>query len=169
MHGMNILPRDVYNHSNIYMLFMSSHTSTWDGIRHVYGRDLIASDIALSQVLSMFPKIIEVAISGFSDGATYALNLGLTNPELFSCILAWSPGFIINSTNTSLNDPCFILPKVFISHGIDDNVMNIQRCSHSIVKILRSRHIDVMFKEFQGEHEIPRDIAIEALQYWIFL
>ena len=34
-----------------------------------------------------------VAVGGFSDGASYALSLGLTNGDLFTHVLAFSPGF----------------------------------------------------------------------------
>jgi predicted esterase len=35
-----------------------------------------------------------ICCSGFSDGASYALSLGLSNGDLFSHILAFSPGFM---------------------------------------------------------------------------
>ncbi len=35
-----------------------------------------------------------VGIGGFSDGASYALSLGLTNGDLFTHVLAFSPGFM---------------------------------------------------------------------------
>jgi phospholipase/carboxylesterase len=35
-----------------------------------------------------------VALGGFSDGASYALSLDLTNGDLFASLIAFSPGFI---------------------------------------------------------------------------
>ena len=35
-----------------------------------------------------------LAVGGVSDGASYALSLGLTNGDLFKQILAFSPGFL---------------------------------------------------------------------------
>jgi phospholipase/carboxylesterase len=35
-----------------------------------------------------------LGIAGFSDGASYALSLGLPNGDLFSHIIAFSPGFM---------------------------------------------------------------------------
>lgn len=36
----------------------------------------------------------QCSIGGFSDGASYALSIGTTNGELFSHIVAFSPGFM---------------------------------------------------------------------------
>ena len=35
-----------------------------------------------------------LAIGGFSDGASYALGLGLANGDFFRDVLAFSPGFV---------------------------------------------------------------------------
>ncbi|MGZ4788523.1 MAG: hypothetical protein ACXVZX_08375 [Terriglobales bacterium] len=35
-----------------------------------------------------------IAIGGFSDGASYALTIGITNGRLFTHIVAFSPGFM---------------------------------------------------------------------------
>jgi predicted esterase len=35
-----------------------------------------------------------VGLGGFSDGASYALSLGVANGDLFSHIIAFSPGFM---------------------------------------------------------------------------
>ncbi len=34
-----------------------------------------------------------IALGGFSNGASYALSLGVYNGDLFSALLAFSPGF----------------------------------------------------------------------------
>jgi poly(3-hydroxybutyrate) depolymerase len=35
-----------------------------------------------------------ICVSGFSDGASYALSLGLANGDLFTHVAAFSPGFM---------------------------------------------------------------------------
>ena len=63
-----------------------------------------------------------VTVCGFSDGASYALSIGLANGDLFGHVLAWSPGFVA--------PPEFVgRPRVFVSHGTDDRVLPIDRCS----------------------------------------
>ena len=58
-------------------------------------------------------------------GASYALSVGLTNGDLFSDILAFSPGFMAPAVRHGA-------PNIFISHGTQDTVLPIDRCSRRI-------------------------------------
>ena len=44
-----------------------------------------------------------LAIGGFSDGASYALSLGLANGDVFSFVIAFSPGFIVSGSGACEN------------------------------------------------------------------
>ncbi len=57
-------------------------------------------------------------MEGFSDGASYALSIGLTNGDLFTHVVAFSPGFASPVTYTGK-------PPVFVSHGTHDEVLPI--------------------------------------------
>jgi predicted esterase len=60
------------------LLVVKSHGGTWDAIRGGFGTDVAALDAALAEVFDRFQVDGErVAIAGFSDGATYALSLGI--------------------------------------------------------------------------------------------
>jgi predicted esterase len=60
------------------LLAVKSHGGTWDAIRGGFGTDVAALDAALAEVFDRFQVDGErVAIAGFSDGATYALSLGI--------------------------------------------------------------------------------------------
>jgi len=52
-----------------------------------------------------------VAIQGFSDGASYALSLGLTNGDLFTHVIAFSPGFAAPAEQRGR-------PRIYVSHGV---------------------------------------------------
>ena len=72
-----------------------SQSSSWDVIRGGYGPDVQVMDKALQSVFERYtinPQ--QCSIGGFSDGASYALSIGTTNGELFSHIVAFSPGFM---------------------------------------------------------------------------
>ena len=72
-----------------------SQSSSWDVIRGGYGPDVQVMDKALQSVFERYsvnPQ--QCSIGGFSDGASYALSIGTTNGELFSHIIAFSPGFM---------------------------------------------------------------------------
>ncbi len=107
-------------------------------------------------MVNVDPK--RLALGGFSDGATYALSLGLVNGDLFPRIVAFSPGFIFSGEAHGK-------PRVFISHGIADEILPIDRCSRVIVPGLKKSGYDVTFREFDGGHEVPRAIAEQGFSF----
>src|SRR5262249_33046159 len=136
-----------------------SRGSTWDAIRRGFGRDVTFINRALERVFDTLPiDATRIAVGGFSDGATYALSLGLINGDLFSRVIAFSPGFVIEENPNGK-------PELFISHGTADEILPIERCSRPIVRNLKDRGYQVTFREFNGGHEIPSEIAREALQW----
>jgi len=46
-----------------------------------------------------------------------------------------------------------------------DQVLPIDQCSRVIVPRLRSMGYDVAFREFDGRHELPPDVANEAMRW----
>jgi predicted esterase len=97
-----------------------------------------------------------VAVAGFSDGASYALSIGLASGDLFAHVLAWSPGFLAPSDAVGR-------PRVFVSHGIHDRVLPIDRCSRRLVPVLRADGYDVHYQEFDGGHSVPPDVLAGSL------
>jgi phospholipase/carboxylesterase len=144
--------------AGVAVLAPDSRGATWDAIRGGYFADDVAYlDRALEKVFqTVAVDPARLAVGGFSDGATYALSLGLINGDLFNRVAAFSPGFIVEGT---LNGK----PRFFISHGTADPILPIGRCSRPIVQLLRSRGYDVTFREFNGEHEVPDAIAAEGM------
>ena len=80
------------------------------------------------------------------------------NGDLFSSVVAFSPGFVIDGAPHSK-------PRIFISHGINDSILPIDRCGRRIASGLNARGYDVTFREFDGDHEIPGDILREGLRF----
>jgi phospholipase/carboxylesterase len=142
------------------LLAPDSRGRTWDALLGGYGRDVAFLDQALHQTLEHYAVDPgNVTVEGFSDGASYALGLGLANGDLFRRVVAFSPGFVPAGRRHGL-------PRVFISHGEADDVLPIDRCSRRIVPRLRSLDYDVRYREFPAGHAIPPDIVQEALAWW---
>ena len=136
-----------------------SRGTTWDAIRDGFGDDVTFLNRALEFVFARLDvDATRVAIGGFSDGASYALSLGLANGDLFPRVVACSPGFIIQA-------PAHGRPRLFFSHGTADQILPINQCSRVIVPRLRSMGYDVTFREFDGRHELPLDVVDEALRW----
>jgi len=145
--------------AGIAVLSPDSRNGTWDAIRDRFGPDVAYINQALERVFeTVAVDPARVAVGGFSDGATYALSLGLINGDLFKYIVAFSPGFIVNGAPRSR-------PQIFISHGTSDQILPIDQCSRVIVPMLRQRGYSITFREFSGRHEVPPDVAREGLRF----
>jgi phospholipase/carboxylesterase len=143
----------------VVVLAPDSRRSTWDGVGGIFGPDVAFIDAALRytfQRAAVNPA--RVAIGGFSDGASYALSLGLANGDLFTHLIAFSPGFITPA-------PPAGRPPIFLSHGTADQVLGIDVTSRLIVPRLRSAGYTVTYREFAGPHTVPTPIAREALEW----
>jgi predicted esterase len=141
------------------VLSVPSRGRTWDVVLGAFGPDIAFIDQALSRTFarSMVDPTY-VAVAGFSDGASYALSLGLANGDLFGRLMAFSPGFVAPAPRQGR-------PRVFVSHGTADTVLPIDQCSRRIVPRLRQAGYEVTYQEFDGPHTVPSEIA-EAAANW---
>ncbi len=133
-----------------------SRGRTWDVILVDFGPDVRFIDAALKYVFArctVDPK--RLVLGGFSDGASYALSLGLANGDLFSHLVAFSPGFIATA-------PRHGKPRIFMSHGTEDAVLPIGSTSRRVAPSLTAVGYDVTYHEFNGPHTVPPPIAREA-------
>ena len=137
-----------------------SYGSTWDIARgRGFRDDAPRIDRALGAVFATYAvDPTRIAIAGFSDGAAYALSLGLANGDLFDHVIAYSPGFYAKSTPRGK-------PKILVSHGKADTVLPIDGTSRSIVTWLRGAGYDVRYLEFDGGHEVPSTISDLAIAW----
>jgi phospholipase/carboxylesterase len=145
--------------AGVAVLAPTSRGPTWDAIRGVFGPDVAFLNRALEAVFDLVAvDPARVVAGGFSDGATYALSLGLINGDLFRKVLAFSPGFLVEG-------PLRGKPRIFMSHGVTDSVLPINRSSRMIAARLRQSDYNVTFREFPGGHDVPAAIAEEGLRW----
>jgi predicted esterase len=147
--------------AGLVLLAPSSSEYTWDVIAtRRYGPDVAAIDQALESVFSRYAlDPARVAVGGYSDGASYALSLGLANGDLFTHVLAFSPGFVAPPSQDGT-------PRIFVSHGTRDRWLPIDRCSRVIVPRLECAGYEIRYREFEGGHVVPPEIAGEALGWF---
>ena len=143
----------------IALLAVKSLDYTWDAIRGDYGPDLTFIDRALKEVFaSVRVDPARVAVEGFSDGATYALGLALSNGDLFSSAMVFSAGFLPRFQQQGK-------PRLFISHGTADRILPIDQTGRPTVAVLRAAGYRIEYREFDGPHRIPPDIAAAAVDW----
>jgi phospholipase/carboxylesterase len=145
----------------LILLSPASRGRTWDLLLDDYGPDVAYIDRALSRTFERYAvDPARLAVGGFSDGASYALSIGLTNGDLFTHVLAFSPGFAAPAARRGA-------PRLYVSHGTRDEVLPIDACSRRIVPMVRRAGYDVRYHEFEGPHTVPPEIAREALDWFL--
>jgi len=143
------------------LLSPASQEITWDAIRSGYGPDVKLIDQGLTAAFSQ--RRVDrrkVAVCGFSDGASYALGLGLSNGDLFRAVMAFSPGFIPPGMEQNGT------PRIFVSHGTGDEILPIEG-SRRLVSHLRQTRYEVKMQEFDGPHTVPPEIARGAVEWFL--
>lgn len=145
----------------VVLLAIDARARTWDGIRGSFGPDVEFLDAALG---ALFDRVAvdaaRVVLGGFSDGASYALSIGPDNGDLFGHVMAHSPGF-----SRRLEDRATPRPRIFVSHGTRDRVLPVRLSREGILPSLVESGYDVTYEEFDGEHELPPEVAVAALEW----
>ena len=135
---------------------------TWDLIQaRAFGPDVAFLDRVLDSVVDRVDGDVDrLAIGGVSDGASYALSIGLSNGDVFSCVIAFSPGFLAMAEPSGK-------PRVFVSHGTSDPILPIDTCSRSFVPGMVRAGYEVFFHEFDGGHNVPPSVSDAGLRWWL--
>lgn len=147
--------------AGLILLSPASRGRTWDVILGGFGPDIDFIDNALAATFSRCAvDLTRMAVAGFSDGASYALSIGIANGDLFPNVIAFSPGFAAPGREHGE-------PRFFVSHGTRDAVLPIDRTSRRAVPQLEEAGYDVEYREFDGPHTVPPEIAREAVSWFL--
>jgi predicted esterase len=144
----------------IAVMSPDSRGRTWDFLLDGYGPDIAFLDRALAHAfarLAVDPR--HLAFAGFSDGASYALSVGLANGDLFSHVLAYSPGFMSPPLRQGK-------PAIWVSHGTRDEVLPVSQ-SRRMVPQLKSWGYKVRYREFDGDHGVNEELARESFRWLV--
>jgi phospholipase/carboxylesterase len=144
------------------LLSPASQEITWDAIQSAYGSDTRMIDQALSKAFAdRRVDARKIAVCGFSDGASYALGLGMSNGDLFQAVMAFSPGFVPSGSGHTGT------PRIFVSHGTKDEILPFENSSQRLVPQLKQAGYSVNFQEFDGPHGVPPEIARQAIEWFL--
>jgi phospholipase/carboxylesterase len=153
--------RDLADEVGLLVYAPQSLRRTWDFIEGGYGPDVQSVQAGLDWVFERVAvDVSRLAAAGFSDGAGYALSLGITNGDMFTNVLAWSPGYMRFPAERGS-------PRIFVSHGVHDRILPIDRCSRLLVPRLRRAGYEVDYIEFDGPHTLPPDIAEVSVKSFV--
>lgn len=145
----------------VVVLSPSSRDFTWDAIRGGFTTDFARIDRMLTDVFdrcALDPR--HVGVVGFSDGATYAISMGIINGDVFTHIIGHSAGFIIPGAVHGR-------PKVYMSHGREDNILPIDQCGRRIAAQLTRQAYVLRFDEFDGGHSASPELRERAVAWFL--
>jgi len=144
----------------LLILAPEATSRTWDLILGGFGPDVDFINRALHTAFqTVHVDANRIFTSGFSDGASYSLSLGLTNGDFFTRIAAYSPGFMTVAAERGH-------PSFFITHGTLDQVLPVES-SRYIVEQLQSAGYEVDFREFDGPHGVALPLARASYEWMI--
>jgi predicted esterase len=142
---------------------------TWDLITGGDGVDLAFLDGVLQSVYGRFRiDAARQAIVGYSDGASYGLAIGLSNPRIFSAVMAWAAGFLaIDGQNLRPDDP---KPSVFLEYGSHDQLFPFEQVAVPMRDALTRMGYPLEFRVDEGGIHWPRPGFLpDALDWFLGL
>lgn len=153
--------RGAWDMPGLVLVAPAAKGPTWSILFSDRDLDLESVDLAVAEAWARCPiDRKRLALGGFSDGATYALTLGVANGDLFPAIIALSPGSILADERRGS-------PRIFVSHGAQDEVLPIAGASDRIVPKLRAAGYDVTYRRFRGGHESTPVNSAAAVRWFL--
>ena len=173
LHGASGFPPDFLQKmepvaDKLGLILLAPHSAgpTWDLVENLqmgddpwHGPDARRLDQSLADLFSKAAiDPTHVVLLGFSDGASYALSLGLLNAKLFTSVIALSPGMLAPQQRIDRRQ------KIFIAHGRSDHILSFAN-ARDIADGLRQAGDNVRFRAFDGDHQIDPEALTEGLEW----
>ena len=153
--------RGGWDEPGLVLIAPASKGQTWSILRSEQDLDLESVNLALAEAYERCTiDRRRLAVGGFSDGATYALTLGVSNGDLFPNVIAFSPGGIVAGEQRGV-------PRFFVSHGTRDSVLPIAGAGDAVVRKLREAGYPVTYRRFRGDHEVAPATSAAALRWFL--
>ncbi len=167
-HGAGGFPEKVLPHIEPHaeqhkFVVLAPHSTfpTWDIVIGGSGPDLERLQQALRAVAQRYRiDAGRVAFAGFSDGASYALSIGVTNGDIASHVIAFSGGFMSIFMQEGQ-------PRVFVAHGLIDEQLPIATSGRANASKLKAAGYDVEYVEFDGLHIIEPGVVARAIDFFL--
>ena len=159
--------RDEPDRRQAFFLVPRSLLPTWDLIASAGRPDLDFLEFAYDLVYRRYPiDPARQALLGYSDGASYALSVGLSNPQLFRALMAWAAGFI--ALDPGFDPDAARKPDILLEYGTHDQIFPFEHVALPMRANLERAGYAVEWRVDQGGKHWPSpDFLPEALD-WFF-
>lgn len=143
------------------LLVPQSRYPTWDIVIAGNGPDRERLDAALKEVADHYrldPS--HICFAGHSDGGSYALSLGITNGQFITHIIVSSAGFMSVQHQEGA-------PRIFMSHGVRDEQIPIDRSGRTHSALLKQAGYDITYMEYNGPHAWQPPVVALAVEFFM--
>jgi len=106
----------------------------------------------------------KIYLGGFSQGAIMSYSVGLTTPDLIKGIVVMSGRLLKEVRPFIASAEKLKSLEVFISHGISDNVLNIEYAREAYA-YLKTLGLNPTYKEYEGSHSISNETFQDMIQW----
>lgn len=139
---------------------------TWDLIAGGGRPDLDFLEFAYDLIYRRYPIDAErQALVGYSDGASYALSIGISNPRIFRAVMGWAAGFCAyDYTFVTDDDP---KPDILLEYSTQDELFPFDTVAQPMRDSLREAGYAVEFRVDEGGRHWPSgSFQREALDWF---
>jgi predicted esterase len=172
--------RDEAERRQALFLVPRSHGMTWDLIEHAVARntpeaglapagrpDLDFLEHAYDLIFRRYPVDAErLGLVGYSDGASYALSVGLSNPHLFRAVMGWAAGFVAIENEAAA--PGVPRPAVLVEYGTHDELFPFEQVAVPMREQLEAFGCNVTFRVDEGGRHWPSGAFQDEALDWFF-
>lgn len=140
---------------------------TWDLIVGGARTDLDFLEYAYDLIYRRYPvDAFRQALVGYSDGASYALSVGLSNPGLFSAVMAWAAGFcVLDPEGKQSAEPA---PRLYLEYGTHDELFPFEQIALPMKENLEKAGYDLTFSVDEGGRHWPSGTFQREALDWFF-
>lgn len=158
--------RDEPERRDAFFLVPRSIAPTWDLIAGTGSGDLEFLEYAWDLIDRRYPiDPARKGLIGYSDGASYALSVGLSNPQYFSAIMVWAAGFVVLEPDT-LELP-HRKPRLYLEYGTHDPLFPFEQIAVPMRDNLQRAGYEVTFSADEGGKHWPSgSFQREALDWY---
>lgn len=140
---------------------------TWDLIAGGQGADFEFLEFAWDLIYRRYPVDAGAqCLIGYSDGASYALSLALSNPGFFDAALCWAAGFaVMDRQAVGLPDR---RTRLYLEYGTHDELFNFEQVALPMRDRLLSAGYEVEFSVDEGGRHWPSGTFQREALNWYF-
>jgi predicted esterase len=159
--------RDEPDRRNAFFLVPRSIEPTWDLIVGGERSDLDFLEYAYDLIYRRYPIDAQrQVLIGYSDGASYALSVAISNPRIFEAALCWAAGFVMfDGTFVSPEDR---KPEIYLEYGTHDELFPFERIALPMQDNLTRAGYSVKFSVDEGGRHWPSGTFQPEALDWYF-